>query len=794
MFYNLIYLRYSTAQILKYFISYKNSFAYKPVILLFSVIIAASCTPTKYVPQGETLLDKSEIKIADVGMKRSDLLPYIKQVPNKKIFGARFHLGLYNLSNLDKEGWPNGWLRKIGEEPVIFDPFATTKSAEQIDNYLFYKGFFNAEVNADLFTRKKKTSVTYNIIPKQPYILDRIQYQVEDTTIRKLIYLDTINCMFESGQRYDIDAIEGEMMRVERFVKDLGYYNFSRDNIKFVGDTMIGDHKVNLDFRVSNYRKIGYNGIITFQPHQRYRIRDIYIYADFDPKASLSGGESYFSSLDTIEYKGFYFIDNRDVPVVKYDVILQTLYIKPGDLYQVTNMERSLNHLNSLKAFRLVNINYNEPGETYRSTRGEQFLDCNIQLTPVMQQAFTVELEGTHSAGNLGGAINFIYQHRNLFRGAEQLNMKLKGAYETLTSSLSGSRSTQEYGFETSLSFPRFLLPFLETESFIKKYNPKTVLKVAYNYQKMPVYTRTVADATFGYNWKSNSFSTHSVNPLQFNIVKLPYIDAAFEARIDTSSYLAYSYKDIFIAGGNYTYVFNNQNINKARDYWYLKFNGELAGNLLSLGHVIAGDERTDGSYSVLGQPFAQYIKGDIDLRYNRTLNEASRIVYRLFLGVGLPYGNSRAIPFEKQYFGGGANGIRAWQVRSLGPGSYVSEETAFYNQTADIKIELNTEYRFKLFWILEGAVFIDAGNIWTLYTDEDRPGSKFEFGKFYKDFAIGSGFGLRFDLNFITLRTDLGLKIRDPQVASGTTWIPGSRPLSWRDDFTLSFSIGYPF
>jgi hypothetical protein len=310
----------------------------------------------------------------------------------------------------------------------------------------------------------------------------------------------------------------------------------------------------------------------------------------------------------------------------------------------------------------------------------------------------------------------------------------------------------------------------------------------------MPVYTRTVANATFGYNWKSDNYTTHSVYPLQFNVVKLPFIDSDFELRIDTSSYLAYSYKDIFIVGGKYTYVFNNQNIKKSRDYWFVKINGELAGNLLALGYSFGSAEKRDGSYNVFGQPFAQFVMGDIDLRYNRKLNEASTVVYRLFLGMGLPYGNSKAIPFEKQFFGGGANGIRAWQVRSLGPGSYTSDGEVFFNQTADIKIELNSEYRFKLFWIIEGALFIDAGNIWTFYTDEDRPGSKFEINKFYKDLAVGSGLGLRFDLNFVTIRTDLGVKMRDPGITEQRGWIPGSRPLSWRDDFTLSFSIGYPF
>ncbi|MGM0667505.1 MAG: BamA/TamA family outer membrane protein, partial [Bacteroidota bacterium] len=473
----------------------------------------------------------------------------------------------------------------------------------------------------------------------------------------------------------------------------------------------------------------------------------------------------------------------------------QSLYIKPGDLFQLTNMDRSQDHLNSLQSFRLVNIGYSDPGTVEDWEHGELPLDCVIRLTTVTQQEFRVELEGTNSAGNLGGAVNLVYQHKNLFRGAERLNIKLKGAYETLSEQVSGSRSTQEYGFETSLTLPRFFLPFLEKEEFIKKYNPKTVITAAYNYQKMPVYTRTVANASFGYNWQGNRFTRHSVYPLQLNVVNLPFIDPEFEMSIDTTSYLAYSYKDVFLLGGNYIFVFNNQNIKKARDYWFIKLTGEVAGNLLSLAYRLGDVEPGEGdNYEIFGQPFAQYARADIDMRYNRRLNDVSSVVYRGFVGVGVPYGNSRAVPFEKQYFSGGANSIRGWQVRSLGPGSYTPVSRTFFNMTADIKIEFNVEYRFKLFWILEGALFLDAGNIWTFYEDEDRQGTQFKFNSFLRDLAVGTGTGMRFDLNFVILRADLGMKLRDPQLPDPPRWILQRRDLNFRDDFTLHISIGYPF
>ncbi len=778
---------------MKYFKSNKNINSIYLVVGFVLLAIINSCNPTKYISDEASLLDNSDVKIDNNKVKKSDIQPYIKQTPNKRIFGTRFHLGLYNLSNIKKDRWPHGWLRNIGEEPVVFDPFAASKSAEQIENYLFSKGYFNVEANAEFFVKKKKANITYEITTKDPYKIRKVKYNLADTTIGKIIFMDSINCLVESDHIYDVDMLQSERIRIERLIKDIGFYSFSRDHIYFKVDSTIGNNQVDIEYEVRMLPAYGYNNRIVESPHQRYRVRDVYIYTDFDPKGALAGVGDYLSGLDTIAYKDYFFISDKSDPTLKLDVIIQSLYIKPSDIFQITNMERTQAHLNSLRTYRLVNVRYQEVAPSIKSKYGELFLDCIIQLTPVSQQSYSIELEGTNSAGNLGGAVNLIYNHKNLFRGAEQLNIKLKGAYESLSENMSGSRSFQEYGFESSLTLPKFLLPFLEKESFIKKYNPKSVIQAAYNYQKMPVYTRTVANATFGYNWKSNRFTSHNVNPLQFNIVNLPYIDPEFELRIDTSSYLAYSYKDILILGGNYIYTFNNQNIKKSKDYWFLKFKGELAGNLLALGYEAAGVQK-DSYYQVFGQSFAQYFRGDIDVRYYRTLNEFSSVAYRGFAGVGVPYGNSKVIPFEKQYFGGGANGIRAWQVRSLGPGSYTRVDSSFFNQTADIKLELNAEYRFKLFWILEGALFADAGNIWTIHEDTDRPGSQFDFNRFYKEIAIGGGVGLRFDLKFLILRTDMGIKLRDPQLPDYPKWILSRRNLNWEDDFTLSFSIGYPF
>jgi outer membrane protein assembly factor BamA len=760
--------------------------------LTLSVIFLFSCNPTKYVPEGETLLEGNHLNVSNEGIKPADLVPYIKQKPNKKIFGTRFHLGLYNLSNIEKEKGINGWLRKVGEEPVIFDPYSATKSTDQIESYVSSKGYFDGTVSESVETIKRQSSVNYNVDITTPYLIRNVTYQIADSNLQMLYTFDSINSVIERGKPYDVDVLQEERLRFERFVRDHGFYEFSSDYISFEVDSTVGNRQVDINFIVRNFSVVDGNNNILQVPHSIFKINNIYIYPDYIPRDALEEGEAYFRDLDTTFYRGYYFIGTGKKTEIKYDFIIQSLYINPGATYNITNTEQSRAHLMSSKVYRLVNITFNEYTESEDSQNTIRQIDCIIQLTLLSKQSYKVEVEGTNSGGSLGGAVNLIYQNKNLFHGAELFSMKLKAAYEALKQENSKLASTQDYGIETSLRLPDFLIPFLKKEAFIKKYNPTTTIVAAYNYQSMPFYNRTMANATFGYNWKANTYQEHFVNPLQFNILKLPYIDSTFKQQIETSSYLAYAYQDVLILGGNYSYIFNNQSIKKSRDYLFLRFNAESSGNLLSLINKVSGAEKTDSAYYFLNQPFAQYIRTDIDIRYNYFINAAASVVYRGFFGIGIPYGNSKAIPFEKQYFGGGSNGVRGWQVRTLGPGSYVPD-TTFLNQTADIKMELNTEYRFKLFWIIEGAVFVDAGNIWNLREDPDRPGSQFKLNTFYKDIAVGTGAGIRFDFSFFLARIDLGIKLRDPSLPAGNKWIYMNRPYE-RKDFAAFISIGYPF
>jgi len=781
------------------------------VTALICLLFISGCSPTKYVPEGEYLLNRYKVDSKNRNLKKDDLERAIKQKPNKRILGLKFHLSLYNLSKKDKDTRINRWLRTIGEEPVIYDEFQTDKSSQQLKEVSSQKGYFNAVVEDTVTFRKKKAKVNYSIQANKPYRVRQVHYNFEDTTLRGIVLADTLESLIKEGTRYDVEVLQNERNRLEKLLKDEGYYTFSKHYVYFEIDSSLQSNRLDVYIGIKQFQQNtgGYRYVTV--PHEKHVINRVYVYSNYDPQLALTDPEAYNNSLDTTEYEGLYFITSNREEVVKPKVVVQSNYIQEGDLYNLTNVKQTNTHLSSLQVFRLINIQFREGPE---NRDGEyQPLDCIIQLAPFTQQSYTVELEGTNSAGNLGGAVNLLYQHRNLFKGAEVLNLKLKGALETLTEDYVDSlkldfKNTIELGAELNLTFPKFLLPFLEAERFVKKYNPKTTFSIAYNYQRRPVYTRTLASASIGYTWYSPGFSSHVIRPVDINAVQIERILESFEERIK-GTYLENSYQPVLINGINYTYVFNNQDLNKKQDFIFLRTNAEAAGNLMYAINQAAGTKKNDSTgYKLFGLEYAQFVKGDFDIRYNKVINGGNDLVYRVSVGVAYPYGNSTSIPFTRQYFTGGANGIRAWHVRSLGPGSTEASENIFFNQTADIKLEANLEYRFKLFWILEGAMFLDAGNIWTIKKNKNLPErydgvdpALFEWNRFYKELAVGTGLGLRFDFSFFIFRLDVGLKVRDPgDVYDGdvklntTKWIPWDRKLSFRDDFTFHIAIGYPF
>jgi outer membrane protein assembly factor BamA len=471
--------------------------------------------------------------------------------------------------------------------------------------------------------------------------------------------------------------------------------------------------------------------------------------------------------------------------------------LKKGDLFSNSNVESAFTGFNRLRQFRFVDIQFTPVPLVSDSN----LLNCYVRLAPLNKQSTSFDIEGTNTSGNFGVAGNLTYLHRNLFRGAEVFQISLLGGIERMQLTKGDEPNyfnTTEFGVESSVIMLGPGNWFNEFERFL----PKTVITLGFNYQRRPEYTRTINNIKFGYDWKSAEDIRHIWNILDYNKVNVFDYDPQFIEGIQ-DLYIKSSFTDHLIFAMNYSWIYNNQRLSTVKDYSYIKFNVEASGNLLWAISEITNREKyqqtdtlgniTAEYYQLFNTRFAQYIKSDIEYSKSFEIDKYNSFVSRAFFGIGIPYGNFDVLPFEKKYFTGGANGIRAWPVRSLGPGTYKAAPDEYPNQTADIKLEANMEYRFKLIAFIEGALFFDVGNIWAINEKDNRPGAQFYFNEFYKQIAVGTGAGLRFDMSYFILRLDLGMKMRDPSEPYHRGWIIGARPLN-QSDFNLTFAIGYPF
>ena len=759
--------------------------------------VLASCSSTRFVPEDRLLLNDTDIRIDNRKINREELKKHIRQKENLKILGfMKFHLGMYNLSSRKKT---TGWMKRIGEAPVIYEDYLTVRSKEQLRSYLRNKGYYNAVVSDTVIVkeRKRKVDVKYTIKSGKPYRIRDYTYQIEDPGLRSLLLADTINRLLGPGNIFDVDVLNEERNRLSDYLKDHGFFNFAVDHIQYIADSALHNHQVDLVVEFSDADLTG--EVDSLLPHKKYKFRKYNISPDFIPiQLSNKQNLGVIDSLEINDYHFFYRNKLRYKPMV-----FKNLNRMPDSThYSLSNVRKTYRALNQLRQFRVVNINFTELDTLADNNTG--LLDANLQLSALPRQGFSVDLEGTNSSGNLGVAGNLNYQHRNVFRGAEILNMKLKGAVERQRALVNQNKldfNTRELGLEGSLKIPKFLSP-LKSSRFFSFQIPETAISLGYNYQRRPDYTRTITNFKFGYKWKSSVFRTHFLNLVDINYVNLYEFNEDFINSIK-DLFIKSSFTDHLIFALNYTLVDNTQNLSKRRSYRYYKWSVEPAGNLLSAYTGLTDKTRTleldtitnqqTSYHEIFGIRFAQYIKSDFEYRYGYMFDKYNSLAGRAFIGIGLPYGNLSVLPFEKKYFTGGANGIRAWQVRSLGPGTYHAPEGAYPNQSSDIKLEANLEYRYRLIGPVEGALFLDAGNIWAINNKDNRSGAQFHFDRFYKQIAVGTGMGFRFDFTYFIFRLDLGMKLRDPSLEKGKRFIIGNYPIH-SDHFNLTFAIGYPF
>jgi len=763
-----------------------------PYTLIFIIpILLNSCNATKYIPEDEYLLHSYKIESGDGDFDKKALNDYIKQKPNKRIIFWRFYLSLYNLSEPKKDNGLHNWLRRIGEPPVVFDKELQEKSTEQLTLYMRNKGFYHSIVSDTTQFRNHRARVVYSISPNQPYRIRNITYFFHDATISPMVLADTTSSKFRVGELFDVDMLQEERIRIETVLRDSGYYSFSRDYVYYEVDSALNSQQVDITLGIFNYPKQDTRGRLVHVDHPVYKIRDVYMVTDYDAVSFERKADSGTIRKDTLLFDSVHVVYSKK-PNIRPSVVTQKNYIMPGELFDASNVQRTYRNLSSLSAFQMVDIRFNEvESET-------PMLDCKVFIAPATRQSYTIKVEGTNSAGNIGAAGNLSYRHRNLFGGSEQFDLSFLGAIETLreTSSDPDSVGTlnlmQEFGVEARLRIPKFLLPF-KTDQFIRRYNPQTNIRLSYNYQKRPDYTRSLANVSFGYEWRESEKLLHRVYPIEASLILTPYKSDDFQDWLE-GKYLFYSYEPHLIIDTRYSMIWSNQKLLKNQSFQDVRLNLETAGNLLYGGYKLLAPDPGDENYQLLGVDFAQYVKADIDFRSYNFLYEDVSLVLRGYAGVGFAYANSAAMPFEKQYFSGGANSIRAWQVKNLGPGSYNDpEETTYPNQTGDVKLEANMEYRFKLFWKMEAALFMDVGNIWSLSREDDREGAGFEFSRFYKELAVGTGIGTRFVFSFFIFRFDLGIPLRNPYPIEGSSWLPGNAGISGKD-LTFNMAIGYPF
>lgn len=766
---------------------------YKIILVFLLLSVFCACSSTKYIGENEYLLNRVKIKVDDKNISRADLKKNIRQKPNTRILGVlRFHLGVYNLSGKNGEKRFNKWLRTIGEAPVVYSDFLTERSGGQLKLYLNNKGYYQAVVKDSIIYRKKKANVEYLISPgERTYVgefgyTDKhsyVQNELPDTArIMQEILADSVHTLLAGEQPLDIDLLERERERITRMLRERGYFNFSKNFIQFYADTTgrNASGKARLLLGVIA-------GPADTTAYRKFKIGRININLDYDPLYLISGTDSCYTDTTYGNYGILY----RDRLKINPRLIEETLQFKEGELYNVQKVVDSYSRLQALNLFRFINIVFREKA----GEEGEKTLVCDVQLIPMKRQSYNVFLEGTHNSGNIGVGGNLTYNHRNLFKGGENLTFSIWGALKKEQFNENKIFSTRELGAELRFITPQFWLPLFKMKDFRRNFAPKTSISLSYSYEYTPFYDRRIASAKFGYLWrKSDKKWRYNFDLIDLNYVLMQEVDSAFLSGL-RSDYIKSAYESHLIFSAGFSAVYTDQRLNVPESFNYFRGNLESSGNLLwaidKALHLPRARKTGERYYEALGVQYAQYIKADGEYRFNHYLNPANSMVYRLFIGCGYPYGNMKVLPVEEAYYGGGANGIRAWQARTLGPGAYVTEDN-YPNSVGDFKLEANIEYRFKLFWLLEGALFLDAGNVWNITKYEKRAGATLS-RNFYKQIAVGTGTGLRLDANFFLLRFDWGIKMCDPAKPENHRFVLFDNG-KWMKHTVFNIAIGYPF
>jgi outer membrane protein insertion porin family len=776
---------------------------------LFAILLAIhllGCSGKSYLKENESFYDGSKIKFDTEGRRikrkkaiEAELQELIAPKPNGKVLGMRPGVVFYYLAGepKKKKGLKSFIRKKLGSPPVLIKDVNPQNTATLLAGTLNNKGYFKSTVSSEVKTKKKESTVIYTVKLKRPYRLDTIHYpRPRDSVYAPILREVSENTLLKRRQRYDLERMKAEQARMEKALEDKGFYYFDDRYLIFEADSTVGKRKVNLALRL--------------EPGIPVRAKRIYKFGTVNvlPDYSLIR-DSISSPADTTMVDRYRYIDRNHK--FRPDIITRVINIREGDIYTREAQRLTLSHLMGLGVFKFVNIKFSELHAD--SSR----LLTNILLTPLPKKSLRAEAQGVTKSNNfVGPGLNLTFTNRNFLRGAELFQLKLTAGYEwQLSRQDQGSLNSLEVGLESSLTVPRFISP-IRIDYNSATYLPKTIIKAGLNIQNRVGYYRLgSANLGYGYIWRETADKTHELYIADISYVRTDKRSAQFDSLVDNNQILKNSFENQFIIGTKYSFTYNSQlredplqefEKRKIRRHnFYFNGNVDFAGNLIHSVQQI-GQEGQD-PLEIFGLPYSQYVKGDVDFRYYWQLDKHNKIASRIIAGTGYAFGNSTTLPYIKQFSVGGSNSVRAFQARTIGPGTYYirdlyPDSVLFVDQRADIKLEGNLEYRFDIYKIFKGAMFVDAGNIWTMRYDSLRPAGQFKSNTFLSQLAVGAGLGLRVDFSFFVFRLDVAFPIRKP-------WLPAHEPpedawviddinfgsRAWRrENLIFNIAFGYPF
>ncbi len=764
-------------------------------VLFFGTLgFAFSCSNTKYLKEGEMLYTGAEVKIENDSLSKkskkalkSELEDNLTPKPNSSFLGLRPKLFFYNIAKEPKkEKGFNYWLKyKIGEKPVLLSDVDREFNKDIIVNYSENKGYFNAKATYDTVSKNKKAQVIYTLRPGNQYLINKVKFQNDSIPVTEEIVKVSDKTLLKEGNPFDLGVIKSERERIDNQLKQKGFYYFHPDNLIIQADsTVTKNHKVELNVKLKENtpdlakQQFTIDKVIVFP---NYNIRDVK-----DGKYNIPMDSD---SLAKYAHDDIYVIDPEQK--FKPKIFDRALYFKKGDLYNRADHNLTLNRLINLGVFKFVK------NEFVISDSLNHKFDTYYLLTPRQIQSLRLEALGrTNSANYAGSELNLNWTHRNLFRGAEQFKASVYGAFDVQIGGPKDAKNLFRAGANAQLSIPRIVAPFRFNSS--SAFVPRTNISIGYEFQnRTEYYTLNTFSGSFGYLWKENVRKEHDLKIIDITYVTPANVTPLYDSISAKSQALQRVVQKQLIFGPTYSYTYTNTMLPKKNTIYY-KGTLDLAGNLTGL---FSGANVKDGKQkSIFGVPFSQYAKMEHDFRFYHKLGDKSSFASRFIGGIAYPYGNSDNIPFSKQFFSGGSNSIRAFRARTLGPGSFdprTIKQGYYFDQSGDIKLELNAEYRANIYKFLNVAFFADAGNIWLVNDDIQRPGAKFS-SDFLSEIAVGAGFGLRLDFSILILRLDLAMPFRVPYYEKGDRWTFDKINFgnsSWRrDNLILNIAIGYPF